>query len=112
MNKIKKFKTAEDAADYYETHSTHKLSGGPVKIRVDKDLRTLISIRLNWSLIKLIKAIGGSRGVAYQSLIQQWLWEKVELELTKERNLARKTDAKKDIQDHFESLLELTHVHS
>ena len=88
MRKNQKLKTPEEVADYYESHSTHKLSGQSVKVSVDKDLRTLISIRLSWNLIKLIKAIGKSRGVAYQSLIQEWLWEKVESELTKEKNLA------------------------
>ena len=112
MKRIPKQKTAEEVAEYYESHSTHNLPGKPVKISVGKDLRTLISIRLSWSLIKLIKAIGKSRGVAYQSLIQQWLWEKVESELTKEKNLAKSTETKKDIQEHIESLLELTHAHS
>ena len=89
----------------------NSLPGKPVQISVDKDLRTLISIRLSLNLVKLIKAIGKSRGVAYQSLIQEWLWQKVESELTKEKNLARSTGTKKDIQEHIESLLELTHSH-
>ena len=109
MRKTPKLKTLQDAAGYYESHSTHDLPGRPVKVVVNKDLRTLISIRLSWNLVKLIKAIGKSRGVAYQSLIQEWLWEKVESELTNERNLARSTGTKRDIQEHIESLLELTH---
>ncbi|MBI4217858.1 MAG: hypothetical protein HY610_01940 [Elusimicrobia bacterium] len=103
--------SAEEAAEYYESHSTHRLPGKEVPVSVDRNLRTLISIRLSWRLIKLIKAIGKSRGVAYQSLIQQWLWEKIESEFTKERNLARSIESKKYIQEHIESLLQLTHTH-
>ena len=112
MEKKSKRKTQEEAAEYYESHSTHNLKGKTVKVEVDKNIRTLISIRLSWSLIKLIKAIGKSRGVAYQSLIQEWLWEKVESELIMEKNLAKNTETKKEIQNHIEALIELAHTNS
>ena len=77
MKKIPKFKTQEEAAKYWETHSFkdyHKdtINGEIVFI---KKAKKTVAIRLDPDDIKSVEKIAERKGLSYTSLLRMWIRE-------------------------------------
>jgi predicted DNA binding CopG/RHH family protein len=77
MKKIPKFKTKEEAARYWETHSFqdyHKNTKDAEIVFVKKPKRT-VAIRLDPDDIKSVEKIAERKGLSYTSLLRMWIKE-------------------------------------
>jgi predicted DNA binding CopG/RHH family protein len=77
MKKIPKFKTQEEAARYWETHSFqeyHKDTKDAEIVFVKKPKKT-IAIRLDPDDIKSVEKIAERKGLSYTSLLRMWIKE-------------------------------------
>ncbi|MBI4690858.1 MAG: hypothetical protein HY754_11445 [Nitrospirae bacterium] len=77
MKKIPRFKTDEEAAGFWETHSFegyHKDTEEP-EIRFIKKPKKTIAIRLDPDDIKSVEKIAGRKGLSYTSLLRMWIKE-------------------------------------
>lgn len=77
MKKIPKFKTKEEAAKYWETHSFqdyHKDTKDAEIVFVKKPKKT-VAIRLDPDDIKSVEKIAERKGLSYTSLLRMWIKE-------------------------------------
>jgi predicted DNA binding CopG/RHH family protein len=77
MKKIPKFKTKEEAARYWETHSFqdyHKDTKDAEIVFIKKPKRT-VAIRLDPDDIKSVEKIAERKGLSYTSLLRMWIKE-------------------------------------
>lgn len=77
MRKIPKFKTKEEAAKYWETHSFkdyHKDTKDAEIVFVKKPKKT-VAIRLDPDDIKSVEKIAERKGLSYTSLLRMWIKE-------------------------------------
>jgi predicted DNA binding CopG/RHH family protein len=77
MKKIPKFKTQEEAAKYWETHSFedyHKDTKNGEIVFIKKAKKT-VAIRLDPDDIKSVEKIAERKGVSYTSLLRMWIKE-------------------------------------
>ena len=77
MKKVPKFKTKEEAARYWETHSFqdyHKDTKDAEIVFVKKPKRT-VAIRLDPDDIKSVEKIAERKGLSYTSLLRMWIKE-------------------------------------
>ena len=77
MRKIPKFKTDEDAARFWETHSFedyHRDSKEPEIVFARKPKKT-VAIRLDPDDIKSVEVIAERKGLSYTSLLRMWIKE-------------------------------------
>ena len=75
MKKIPNFKTDEDAARFWETHSFedyHKGTKEAEIVFVKKPKKT-IAIRLDLDDIKSVERIAERKGLSYTSLLRMWI---------------------------------------
>jgi len=84
MNKKKmpKFKTEEEFAKFVEDHDMADFSDDmeevrDIKVTIPKQTKTMISLRIYPYILEEIKQIAAKKRMPYQSLIQQWLAEKI-----------------------------------
>jgi len=82
MKKIPKFKTDEEAAKFWETHSfeAYYKDTTEAKVRFIKKPKRTIAIRLDPDDIKSVEIIAERKGLSYTSLLRMWIKE----HLTKE----------------------------
>lgn len=85
--KIPRFRTDEDAAEFFDTHDTSELleslpEAGPI-IDARQPLKP-ISLRLPSETIAAAKRVAQRKGIAYQALLRMWITER----LTQERRRA------------------------
>lgn len=85
--KIPKFKSAEEAALFWENHEILDFYDPDefkiVKPQEEKKLefskpkreKVLISIRLDKELLDKAKEISSKKHLSYQTLLRQWIWE-------------------------------------
>ncbi|HUU38707.1 MAG TPA: CopG family antitoxin [Candidatus Desulfaltia sp.] len=77
MKKIPKFKTKEEVARYWETHSFqdyHKDTNDAEIAFVKKPKKT-VAIRLDPDDIKSVEKIAERKGLSYTSLLRMWIKE-------------------------------------
>lgn len=91
---LPKFRSDEDAAHYFETHSVGEIwnqltDAKPVKLAkaLDKSIRTRhtqrkspISIRLDTDQIKAAKKIATRKSIGYQTQLRMWIAEGIRRE--------------------------------
>jgi len=85
MKKIPKFKTQEEAAKYWQTHSFkdyHKDTKNGEIIFIKKAKKT-VAIRLDPDDIKSVEKIAESRGLSYTSLLRMWIKEHLSREASR-----------------------------
>lgn len=77
MKKIPKFKTDEEAARFWETHSFEDFykDTKEAEIRFIKRPKKTIAIRLDPSDIKSVEAIAERKGLSYTALLRMWIKE-------------------------------------
>ena len=84
MKKMSKFKTDEEAARFWETHSfqDYYRDTKEAEIRFIKKPKKAIAIRLDPDDIKSVERIAQHKGLSYTSLLRMWIKE----HLIKERS--------------------------
>ncbi len=86
MPKIPDFKTAEEEAEFWETHSVSDYweELEPVKEELDPELKAKIKARANLKRVTLrlsqeqiaaAKRIAAEKGIPYQTLMRMWIVE-------------------------------------
>jgi predicted DNA binding CopG/RHH family protein len=77
MKKIPKFKTDEEAARFWETHSFEDYYGNTKEAEIGfvKRPKKTIAIRLDPDDIKKVEAIAERKGLSYTALIRMWIKE-------------------------------------
>ncbi len=89
--KIPKFKSYEEEADFWDTHSP--LDYGTwkeVKLEVAKPLVHILGIRLDAKTIDLLAKLGSGMGVGPSTLVRMWIMEKL-------KTYSKKSGSPKDI---------------
>ena len=76
--KIPDFKTLEEAADYWDTHSfaDHLEETEPVEIEVCLDKRRIF-LEIDTDISEKLKKIAQKKGQSYDKLINSWIREKI-----------------------------------
>ncbi|MDO8727303.1 MAG: CopG family antitoxin [Candidatus Methanoperedens sp.] len=76
--KIPDFKTLEEAADYWDTHSfaDHLEETEPVEIEVSLDKRRIF-LEIDTDISEKLKKIAQKKGQSYDKLINSWIREKI-----------------------------------
>lgn len=80
--KMPKFKTEEEFAEFVEKNDVADYADDleevkDIKISIPKQTKAMISLRIYPYLLDEIKQIAAKKHMPYQSLIQQWLAEKI-----------------------------------
>ncbi|MGB7293098.1 MAG: CopG family antitoxin [Thermodesulfobacteriota bacterium] len=77
MKKIPKFKTDEEAARFWETHSfeDYNRDTKDAEIGFVKRPKKTIAIRLDSDDIKKVEAIAERKGLSYTALLRMWIKE-------------------------------------
>lgn len=77
MKKIPKFKTDEEAARFWETHSfeDYYRDTKEAEIQFIKKPKKTIAIRLDPEDIKSVEVIAQRKGLSYTSLLRMWIKE-------------------------------------
>lgn len=80
--KMPEFKNEKEFAKFVEEHDMADYAGDleevkDIKITISKQTKTMISLRIYPYLLDEIKQIAAKKHMPYQSLIQQWLAEKI-----------------------------------
>jgi predicted DNA binding CopG/RHH family protein len=87
MPRLPVFETEEEFAQFVETHDMGEYwdefeDVKDVEITIPKPADEFVSVRLYPDLVERIKKIATEKGVPYQTLIQQWLTERLRQEET------------------------------
>lgn len=82
-SRSRRFKSDEEVADHFDTHSAASewKASKPVHVDFQRPIKHMISIRLELELFEKIRRIAEAKGLPYQTMMKQWLSEKVEEEL-------------------------------
>jgi predicted DNA binding CopG/RHH family protein len=83
MKKIPRFKTAREAAKFWETHSFkdyHK-NTKEAEIRFIRKPKKTIAIRLDPDDINSVEKIAKLKGLSYTSLLRMWIKEHLSKEI-------------------------------
>ncbi len=77
MKKIPRFKTDEEAAKFWDTHSFADYAGDTTsaKVRFVKEIKKSITIRLDPEDIAQVGEIAKKKGLNYTTLIRMWIKE-------------------------------------
>ena len=77
MRKIPKFKTDEETARFWETHSFEEYHRDTkeTEIKFVKKPKKTIAIRLDPDDIKSVETIAQRKGLSYTSLLRMWIKE-------------------------------------
>jgi len=82
MKKIPKFKTDEEAARFWETHSfeDYYIDTKEAGIGFVKKTKKTIAIRLDPDDIKRVEVIAQRKGLSYTALLRMWIKENLDKE--------------------------------
>ncbi len=82
MKKIPKFKTDEEAARFWETHSFQDYYGDTKEtgIKFVRRPKKTVAVRLDPDDIKSVEQIAERKGLSYTSLLRMWIKEHLEKE--------------------------------
>jgi len=77
MKKLPKFRTQEEAAKYWETHSfeDYRKDTKNGEIVFIKKAKETVAIRLDPDDIKSVEKIAERKGLSYTSLLRMWIKE-------------------------------------
>ena len=84
MGKIPKFKSDQEAAQFWDTHSLIEFEDDLelVKEKVFvKPEKQVMTIRVDKKLANVMKAIAREKGINYSTLARMWLIERVKKEM-------------------------------
>ncbi|MBI2485903.1 MAG: hypothetical protein HYW01_02895 [Deltaproteobacteria bacterium] len=84
MGKIPRFKSDQEAAHFWDTHSPEEFEEylEPVKEKVFvKPEKQVMTIRLDKNLVNAMKAISREKGINYSTLARMWLIERLKKEI-------------------------------
>jgi hypothetical protein len=78
-SRIPKFKTYEEEANFWDTHSSEEFSDEfkPVQVKFRRPLRMRLAVPLEQSTIKELEQIGKKRGIKPVALARQWILEQI-----------------------------------
>jgi len=76
------FKTEEEEAEYWASHSTAETweSAEPVEVKLSPRNRRAISIRLDEADIDKLQQIARTKGIGYSTLLRMWVKERLSSE--------------------------------
>ena len=79
MKKIPKFKSDEEAASFWETHSFEDYNRDTKEAEIGfiKRPKKTIAIRLDPDDIKKVEAIAERKGLSYTALLRMWIKEQL-----------------------------------
>src|SRR5574340_1237939 len=77
MKKIPKFKTEEEAARFWETHSFEEYQADTKEAGLGfvKKPKKTVALRLDPADIKSVEAIAKKKGLSYTALLRMWIKE-------------------------------------
>ena len=84
MRKIPKFKSDQEAAQFWDTHSLIEFEDNLelVKEKVFvKPEKQVMTIRVDKKLANVMKAIAREKGINYSTLARMWLIERIKKEI-------------------------------
>jgi len=84
MGKIPKFKSDQEAAQFWDTHSLIEFEDDLelVKEKVFvKPEKQVMTIRVDKKLANALKIIAGEKGINYSTLARMWLIERIKKEI-------------------------------
>lgn len=83
--KIPDFKSREEEAKFWDTHSTadYEDSWKPVKVVFAKNLSSGITVRLNSDVLKKLREKAAQKGIGPTTLIRMWVMERLEKDYAK-----------------------------
>ena len=107
-DEIPEFKSEEEEAEFWDTHSAAKIVdqleevdleiAEPLKKKIEEQRRKeLISLRLYPEQIEKTKEIAIQKGIGYLTLMRNWIQEGIERELGKKEDIKRISDLEKQI---------------
>ena len=78
--KIPEFKSREEEAKFWDTHSTADYwdSWKPVKVVFANNLSSGITVRLNSDVLKKLREKAAQKGIGPTTLIRMWVMERLE----------------------------------
>lgn len=81
-SRIPRFKSLEEEAQFWETHSTTEFEDEfvEVKLKVARPLTHTLAVRLDARTIDRLAKIGRKKGVGVSTLARMWLLERLEQE--------------------------------
>lgn len=82
MKRIPKFKTGEEAAKYWDTHSfeDYHTDTKEAEIRFVKKPKKTVTIRLDQGDINSVERIAERKGLSYTTLLRMWIKEYLDKE--------------------------------
>lgn len=84
IKRIPKFQSIEEEREFWRTHEIVDYEPSLKRIRVSfPKPKKLISLRLENSQIRMLKAMAVQRGLGYQTLIRMWIQERLQREKKK-----------------------------
>jgi len=84
MSKIPNFKSDEEVAEFWDTHS---LTDFEDELEEAKDVvfvrphRQVVSIRLDRKYVQILKTLATERGIGYSPLVRMWVIERIKKEM-------------------------------
>lgn len=77
MKKIPKFKSKEEAARFWDTHSFEEYHGDTKEADIGfvKNPKKTVALRLDPVDIKSVEAIAKKKGLSYTALLRMWIKE-------------------------------------
>ncbi len=77
------FRSDAEAAEHFDRHSgaAEWKASKPVKMEFRRPIKHMISIRMELELFEKIRRVAEAKGLPYQTMMRQWLLERVEEEL-------------------------------
>jgi len=83
-SRIPRFKSREEEADFWDTHSTTEFEDEfvEVKMEVARPLIHTLAVRMDAKTIDRLAAVGRKKGIGPSTLARMWLLERLEQEST------------------------------
>jgi len=80
QKKLPRFASEEEEAEFWDRECSVEWAGPEVKMEFPRRPKGMISIRLEDELLDGIRRLAKGRAIGYQTLMRQWLWERLEQE--------------------------------
>ena len=79
MKRIPRFKSEEEAARFWETHSFAEYAGDTkeAEIRFVKKAKKTVALRLDPADIETVETIAKEKGLSYTALLRMWIKEQL-----------------------------------
>lgn len=79
MNHIAAFKTLEEEAKFWDTHSTadYEHAFKPVRVRFGKKLSDMVMLRFDPKTLQKIRTLAQAKGMEPINLMRRWILERL-----------------------------------